>query len=78
MSAEEGDAAAAGRMPRRAGLLASDSLFFKLVRVVNLTARPFSESIGQAHHLTRLEVDRGEDDQGHGVHARKRSSSARP
>ena len=29
-----------------------DSLFFRLVRVVNLTARPFSESIGRAHHLT--------------------------
>ena len=34
-------------------LLALDSsVFFKLVRVVNLTARPFSESIGQAHHLS--------------------------
>jgi DNA-binding MarR family transcriptional regulator len=29
-----------------------DSLFFRLVRVVNLTARPFSESIGRAHRLT--------------------------
>ncbi len=28
------------------------SVFFKLVRVVNLTARPFSESIGQAHGLS--------------------------
>jgi DNA-binding MarR family transcriptional regulator len=28
------------------------SVFFKLVRVVNLTARPFSESIGKAHHLS--------------------------
>ena len=25
-----------------------DSIFFKLVRVVNLTARPFVESIGRA------------------------------
>src|SRR3954463_9846768 len=30
----------------------SDSLFFKFVRVVNLTARPFHETIGKAHHLT--------------------------
>jgi DNA-binding MarR family transcriptional regulator len=30
----------------------SDSLFFKLVRVVNLTARPFNEQIGKAHKLT--------------------------
>ena len=29
-----------------------DSLFFRLVRVVNLTARPFSESIGKAHRLS--------------------------
>ena len=28
------------------------SVFFKLVRVVNLTARPFSESIGKAHRLS--------------------------
>lgn len=31
------------------------SVFFKLVRVVNLTARPFSESIGRAHALTLTE-----------------------
>ena len=38
---------------RRPALLAmDDSIFFKLVRVVNLTARPFVESIGRAHHLT--------------------------
>ncbi len=30
----------------------SDSLFFKLVRVVNLAARPFNDNIGKAHHLT--------------------------
>jgi DNA-binding MarR family transcriptional regulator len=29
-----------------------DSIFFRLVRVVNLTARPFSESIGRDHRLT--------------------------
>ena len=46
----EGDAAS--RRPRRATLPVDDSIFFKLVRVVNLTARPFSESIGKAHHLS--------------------------
>ena len=29
-----------------------DPLFFKLVRAVNLTARPFQESIGRQHQLT--------------------------
>ncbi|MBL8347923.1 MAG: winged helix-turn-helix transcriptional regulator [Rubrivivax sp.] len=29
-----------------------DSLFFKLVRVVNLTARPFVETLSRAHRLT--------------------------
>src|SRR4051812_38410167 len=28
------------------------SLFFKLVRVVNLTARPFHDTVGKANHLT--------------------------
>ena len=44
---------------RRSGKIATatrfpvdDSLFFKLVRVVNLTARPFSESIGRANQMT--------------------------
>ena len=37
---------------RPAGLPIDDSIFFRLVRVVNLTARPFSESIGKAHRLT--------------------------
>jgi TRAP-type C4-dicarboxylate transport system substrate-binding protein/DNA-binding MarR family transcriptional regulator len=46
----EGDRAA--RPPRRATLPVDDSIFFKLVRVVNLTARPFSESIGKAYHLS--------------------------
>jgi DNA-binding MarR family transcriptional regulator len=30
----------------------SDSLFFKLVRVVNLTARPFHDIVGKEHSLT--------------------------
>jgi DNA-binding MarR family transcriptional regulator len=47
----DGDAAAV-RRPRRAALPVDDSIFFKLVRVVNLTARPFSESIGKAWHLS--------------------------
>jgi DNA-binding MarR family transcriptional regulator len=29
-----------------------DSVFFKLVRVVNLTARPFNEGIGRRHDLS--------------------------
>ena len=29
-----------------------DSVFFKLVRVVNLTARPFNEGIGRQHDLS--------------------------
>ena len=29
-----------------------DSLFFKLVRVVNLTARPFQQRVGRQHQLT--------------------------
>jgi DNA-binding MarR family transcriptional regulator len=29
-----------------------DSLFFKLIRIVNLTARPFNESIGRANRLS--------------------------
>ena len=35
-----------------AGNLLDDSLFFKLVRVVNLTARPFNEGIGHRHGLS--------------------------
>jgi DNA-binding MarR family transcriptional regulator len=37
---------------RSAGLPMDDSVFFKLVRVVNLTARPFVESIGRAYRLS--------------------------
>lgn len=33
-------------------LPADSSLFFKLVRVVNLTARPFNETVGKANNLT--------------------------
>lgn len=29
-----------------------DSVFFKLVRVVNLTARPFQQRVGRQHQLT--------------------------
>ncbi|MFL6692139.1 MAG: MarR family winged helix-turn-helix transcriptional regulator [Ramlibacter sp.] len=29
-----------------------NSLFFKLVRVVNLAARPFHDTVGKANHLT--------------------------
>jgi DNA-binding MarR family transcriptional regulator len=29
-----------------------ESVFFKLVRVVNLTARPFHEGVGRSHHLS--------------------------
>ncbi|OUM04434.1 MarR family winged helix-turn-helix transcriptional regulator [Variovorax sp. JS1663] len=29
-----------------------DSVFFKLVRVVNLTARPFQQRVGRVHQLT--------------------------
>ncbi len=32
-----------------------DSLFFKLVRIVNLTARPFTESVGRANKLSLTE-----------------------
>ena len=45
-------AAAAKRRARRPELPLDSSVFFKLVRVVNLTARPFSESIGKAHRLS--------------------------
>ena len=44
--------AAGGPEPARERLPIDDSIFFRLVRVVNLTARPFSESIGKAHRLS--------------------------
>jgi DNA-binding MarR family transcriptional regulator len=43
------------RQPRartEAGIQLDESLFFKLVRVVNLTARPFNEGIGRRHDLS--------------------------
>jgi DNA-binding MarR family transcriptional regulator len=36
----------------RQALPVDSSLFFKLVRVVNLTARPFVETLAQAHQLS--------------------------
>lgn len=48
-------AAAAAKTGKRPPSLSDDSIFFKLVRVVNLTARPFSESIGKAHQLSLTE-----------------------
>ncbi len=32
--------------------MATDPLFFKLVRVVNLAARPFQQRVGRVHQLT--------------------------
>ena len=43
---------AASARPGRANLPMDASIFFKLVRVVNLTARPFAESIGRANRLS--------------------------
>jgi DNA-binding MarR family transcriptional regulator len=43
---------AEGPGPSRPSLPLDSSVFVKLVRVVNLTARPFSESIGRTHRLT--------------------------
>lgn len=40
------------RPPAGKALPADSSLFFKLVRVVNLTARPFVETLGRAHQLS--------------------------
>jgi DNA-binding MarR family transcriptional regulator len=37
---------------RTAALPLDSSLFFKLVRVVNLTARPFVETLGRAHQIS--------------------------
>ena len=51
MSEDDDTRAPAGRRARPA-LPVDDSIFFRLVRVVNLTARPFSDSIGKAHRLT--------------------------
>ena len=37
---------------RTAALPMDDSLFFKLVRIVNLTARPFNERVGRANRIS--------------------------
>jgi DNA-binding MarR family transcriptional regulator len=50
MSAAKRAAVAAAERTPAARL--DESLFFKLVRVVNLTARPFNEGIGQRHALS--------------------------
>ena len=39
-------------MRARPALPIDSSLFFKLVRVVNLTARPFVETLARAHQLS--------------------------
>jgi DNA-binding MarR family transcriptional regulator len=38
--------------PASSRLPIDDSLFFKLVRLINLTARPFQEGVGKQMHLT--------------------------
>ncbi|MFZ4288281.1 MarR family winged helix-turn-helix transcriptional regulator [Variovorax sp. HJSM1_2] len=40
------------KLPHTAAPAADASVFFKLVRVVNLTARPFQESVGRQYQLT--------------------------
>ena len=57
----------------RAGLCKGERLR-RWIIAVNGRARHVA--FGQSHDLTRLEVDRGEDDQGR--HARNLSSSASP
>lgn len=47
-----GTAAPAATM---ASLPMDDSLFFKLIRIVNLTARPFAETVGRTHRLSLTE-----------------------
>jgi len=44
--------AAAPAAERTPAVHLDDSVFFKLVRVVNLTARPFNEGIGRRHDLS--------------------------
>jgi len=44
--------AAAPAAERATATRLDDSLFFKLVRVVNLTARPFNEGLGRRHDLS--------------------------
>jgi DNA-binding MarR family transcriptional regulator len=46
---------ASTRAAAKPALPMDDSIFFKLVRIVNLTARPFAESIGRANRLSLTE-----------------------
>lgn len=50
--ARAGPPPAAGRGAPAPGQPIADSLFFKLVRLVNLTARPFVETLSRAHRLS--------------------------
>ncbi len=42
-------------MAREKAKVADSSVFFKLIRLVNLTARPFHDSVGKQHQLTLIE-----------------------
>jgi DNA-binding MarR family transcriptional regulator len=42
-------------MAREKAEVADSSVFFKLIRLVNLTARPFHDSVGKQYHLTLIE-----------------------
>jgi DNA-binding MarR family transcriptional regulator len=42
-------------MVRAKPKVVDSSVFFKLIRLVNLTARPFQESVGKLHHLSLIE-----------------------
>jgi DNA-binding MarR family transcriptional regulator len=48
-------ASPAARLEPGQRLPVDSSVFFKLVRVVNLTARPFHEGVGKLHHLSLSE-----------------------
>jgi DNA-binding MarR family transcriptional regulator len=50
--AELRDAPAVSAVASAAALRIDESLFFKLVRVVNLTARPFTETLSKLHDLS--------------------------
>jgi DNA-binding MarR family transcriptional regulator len=42
-------------MARAKPKVVDSSVFFKLIRLVNLTARPFQESVGKLHQLSLIE-----------------------
>jgi DNA-binding MarR family transcriptional regulator len=42
-------------MARAKPSVVDSSVFFKLIRLVNLTARPFQESVGKLHQLSLIE-----------------------